>query len=102
MLVEHMDRVEANLRTEMKEGFQDQDQKRNLATQALTKRIDGTDAKIEKVEASLTKRIDSLAEEVRELRGEVREVRTDIRERIAPRLDDHEARIASLEGKPAA
>lgn len=80
MLVENL----AGLRAEMKEGFEDQDQKRNLATQALTKRIDG-------VESSLSKRIDQVAEEVRGLRADVQ-----------PRLDDHEARLTVLEGKPAA
>ncbi len=69
MLVERMDRLE----TKMEEGFKDQNQKRNLATQALTKRID------------------SVTDEIRGLRNDVQ-----------PRLDDHEARITSLEGKPAA
>lgn len=84
MLAERMDRLETNLTTKMEEGFKDQDQKRSLATQALTKRID------------------AVADEVREIRGEVREVRRDIREHIAPRLDDHESRLTVLEGKPAA
>jgi exonuclease VII large subunit len=84
MMVERMDRLETNLETKMEEGFKDQDQKRNLATQALTKRIDEVDQR-------LSQKIDAVADEVRELRTD-----------IHPRLDDHETRIASLEGKPAA
>jgi len=91
MLVERMDRLETNLETKMEEGFKDQDQKRNLATQALTKRIDQVAGEVRGVDQRLSKKIDAVADEVRGLRADVQ-----------PRLDDHEARITSLEGKPAA
>ena len=91
MLVGRMDRLD----TKMDKGFQEQNRQRGLSNKALTKRID-------QVESSLGQRIDQVSGEVREVRAEVRELRTDIREHIAPRLDDHEARMAALEGKPAA
>jgi len=70
--------------------------------QMLAEHLVRLDEKLDNLDASMGKRIDNLAGEVQGLRGEVREVRTDIREHIAPRLDDHEARIAALEDQPAA
>jgi len=102
MLVGRMDRLD----TKMDKGFQEQNRQRGLSNKALTKRIDQVESslgqRIDQVESSLGQRIDQVSGEVREVRAEVRELRTDIREHIAPRLDDHEARMAALEGKPAA
>jgi len=109
MLVERMDRMETNLRAEMKEGFQDQNRQRELSNKALTKRIDAVAADVREVDQRLSGKIDAVAADVREVdqrlskkidavADEVRGLRADVQ----PRLDDHEARITVLEGKPAA